>query len=149
MRSPEYFDPIKVGRFNVIRVYYQFPGESGSEKLFVVLRHAKESSGADACWCIKTTSKTAWYEARPELMPGVITYDANELTFFPSRTIIDPFNFLAILHRHLATQSGKDKYKIEGMMPDDFHGKLTTAINQNIRLEPKNAKHLLWCIKRE
>jgi hypothetical protein len=149
LRNPEHFEPLKVGRFSVVRVYYQFRGQEGNEKLFVVLRHGKESN-VDACWCIKATSKTDYYyDVRPELIPGVVIYEAGELRFFPMKTVIDPYNFLAIHHSYLASQSAKNRYQIEGTMPDDFHGKLTIAIQHNFRLEPKNKTHLLSCISRD
>jgi hypothetical protein len=146
LQNPDHFDPLKLSRYTVIRVYYEFPGQRGEEKLFIVLRHAKEKDG-HCCWCIKATCRTLRYEADPLLMKGALLYEPRVLPFFYERTIIDPANLIRILHSHLTREAIRGRYRIEGKMPDDFPSKLAQAISESAVLEPKKAKYLLACLK--
>ena len=141
MLNPESFDPIELSRFTVFRVYYEYAGQRGEEKLYIVLRHAKEACG-NACWCLKATSRTARYDADPEQLVGTVVYEANVLKFFYSKTIIDPRGLFCMPHSHLQKESNK-RYRVEGKMPDDFKAKLITAIEKSDDLEPKKKKTLL------
>jgi len=144
LRNPESFDPLKIGRFTVIRVHYEYPNEFPEEKLFIVLRHAVEK-GDPVCHCIKPTSRTDRFEVDPRLLRGVILYPANQLPFFYRRTIVDPNNPLKISHSLLEREAGLGRFKIEGVMPEDFRTKLVEAIKQSFVLEPKNKKYLMEC----
>jgi hypothetical protein len=141
LQNPEQFDPQRVGRYTVIRVEVEYPGEPASEKLFVVLRHHKRN-GEDCILCLKTTSKTARYEADRELMKGCILYQAGATRFFPSKTVIEVSNPHGIYHRIIHDAAAKGRYRIEGKMPDDFHGKLMNAI-KNCDIYNANEKRLL------
>jgi hypothetical protein len=110
------------------------------------LRHSREKNG-DTCWCIKATCRTARYEADPMLRAGIVLYEARELPFFYEKTVIDPVSLIGILHSHLHKEANRNRYRIEGRMPDDFPAKLVAAINQSAVLEPKKAKYLLSCLK--
>jgi hypothetical protein len=146
LRNPDSFDPLKLGRYSVIRAHYEFPNERPKSKLFIVLRHISDRSG-NFCWCVKPTSNTAQYEGRDDLTKGAVFYETNALPFFPEKTIIDPgFNLMQIFHSHLQSEANKSRYKIEGKMPDDFHLKLVAAIKNNVRLEPKRIKEILGYI---
>jgi hypothetical protein len=144
LRNPEPFDPLKLSRYTVFRVWYEYPGQRAEEKLYIALRHEKQESGRIVCRCIKTTCRTEPYEADAERMKGAILYEANVLRFFYTKTIIDPYrNFFEMPHAHLLKEANNGRYRIEGKMPEDFRGKLIRAIEQSITLEPKNKTLLL------
>jgi hypothetical protein len=145
LRNPESFDPLKIGRFTVIRVFFEYPGQRGEEKLFIALRHAREKNGI-VCHCIKATSRTLRYETDAKLLAGVILYQPKELSFFYEKTVIDPASVQEIPHLHMQNEAARGRYRIEGVMPEDFRDKLTKAIGQSFVLEPKKKKHLLDCI---
>ena len=63
--------------------------------------------------------------------------------------MIDPVNLMRIPHAHLQRESYQARYKVEGKMPDDFHGKLVAAIKKSIVLEPKKMKLLLSYVGEE
>ena len=133
-------------RYTVIRVHYEFVRQQASEKLFIVLRHERIANQDAVCWAIKPTSKTERFDADPELMAGCVCYEAGCLWFFPKRTIVQPDNLIPIHHSHLASEAGRRRYKIEGKMPADFHGKLIAAIRASVVLEPKKVRLLLQYI---
>lgn len=85
------------------------------------------------------------FEADPDRLAGVVLYQANSLSFFPEKTVIDPSTLVPIHHSRFAQHSGS-AFKIVGKMPDDFHGKLVAAINASIVLEPKTKKRILGYI---
>jgi hypothetical protein len=143
LQKPETFDPLKIGRYTVIHVWYEYPGELRSEaKYFIVLRHSQTSKGF-ICRCIKATCRVSRYESDPDLLKGVVLYEEKTIPFFSEKTVIDPDNGLDINHAHLSDQSRKNRFRIAGKMPDDFHAKLVTAINQSEQLEPKKKRDLL------
>lgn len=142
LRNPENFNPQEITRYSVLHVYYEFPGQRGEEKYFVVLRHTREPKG-DACWCIKSTCRVPRYEANPDLLNGVVLYESGDIPFFSERTVIDPAQLLQIWHSHLQKESAKGRYRIAGRMPADFHPRLVTAIKQSFVLEPKKKKQIL------
>jgi hypothetical protein len=143
LQNPDSFDPLKLARYTVIRAHYEFQNERPKSKLFIVLRHIVDRAG-NFCWCIKPTSQTTRYEASNDLMKGTVIYEGGILSFFPEKTVIDPGgNLMKILHSHLQKEAAKNRYKIEGIMPTDFHDKLISAIENSILLEPKKMKELL------
>jgi hypothetical protein len=146
LRNADHFDPQKLSRYTVFRVYYEFPGElRHEEKYFVVLRHIKRDSDP-LCCCIKPTSKVARYLADPSLLRGVIFYEGKALRFFGEDTIIDPDQDKEIPIAHLIAQAKSGRYRVEGRMPEDFHDKLVKAIKQSKMLSDKRKSLLLGYI---
>jgi hypothetical protein len=96
--------------------------------------------------CLKPTSHILHYERYPELLSGVVVYEAKALSIFPLRTIIDPATHREIPHSHLQNEALSRHYKLEGKMPDDFHLKLVSAITNSQNLEPKTIRWLLESI---
>jgi hypothetical protein len=143
--APEGFDPLKIGRYTVIRVHYEYSGQPPGEKLFVVLKHDNQQ-GQAFCWCLKATSQTQRYSADAELMAGCVSYEKGELPFFQLDTVIDPSNFITMLHRTLQKEADAGRYRIEGKMPDKFQQEIANAIRNNPVLEPKKKKLLLELI---
>ena len=120
MQNPELFDPLKIGRYTVIHVWYEYPSQRGEEKYFIVLRHDKASAGF-ICRCIKATSRIARFENDPDLLKGVVLYEQRTIPFFTERTVVDPDSKLDIDHSHLKDQSRKNRFRVAGKMPEDFH----------------------------
>ena len=145
---PQSFDPQRLGRYSVIRVYYEYVGQPGGEKLFIILKH-KKSNQQTYCWCIKTTSQVKRFQADPDLLNGCVFYKAGELAFFDQDTIIDPANFMPLLHDTLQREATKGRYCVEGKMPDDFHQKIVAAMRSSTTLEPKKKLALLEAIGEE
>jgi hypothetical protein len=145
LRNPERFDPLEIRRYTVIHVWYEYPGQRGEDKYFIVLRQTREAKG-DSCWCIKATCRVHRYEADPELMKGVVFCDEDTLLFFTEKTVIDPESLIQIWHSHLQKESQRDHYRIAGRMPEDFHVKLVTAVKQSFTLEPKTKIKILELI---
>lgn len=79
-------------------------------------------------------------------MKGAVLYEGKLLQFFSEKTAIDPDKLYEIPHSHMANESHKNRFRVEGKMPDDFHSKLVKAIRQSEVLEPKKKKKLLECI---
>jgi hypothetical protein len=127
--APESFDPLKIGRYTVIRVHYEYTGQPPGEKLFVVLKHDYQN-GQAFCWCLKATSQIKRYSADAELMAGCVSYEKGELSFFQLDTVIDPSNFITMLHKTLQREAGRRRYRIEGKMPNDFHEQIANAIRK-------------------
>jgi hypothetical protein len=98
------------------------------------------------CWCIKATSQVQRFDASPEAKSQYVSYSAGDLSFFPQDTIIDPRNFITMRHDTLASAAKRGRYCIEGQMPSDFHGKITSAIRISKLLEPKKKIRLLESI---
>lgn len=143
MDDPDSFDPLKIGRYTVIRVYYEYAGQPPGEKLFVVLRHDNQA-GQAFCWCIKATSQTQRFQADPELLAGCVAYKKNDLRFFPAdNTIIDPANHITMTYDTLRREANRGRYKVEGRMPSDFHVLIVEAIKKHPVLEPKRKAVLL------
>jgi hypothetical protein len=141
--NPHSFDPQKIGRYSVIRVYYEYPGQPGGEKLFIVLRH-EVLEHKTFCWCIKATSQV--HRFSEEVLKGCIFYKAKEADFFDKDTVIDPSNILTLLHETLQREAVKGRYKVEGKMPEDFHGKFVAAVRASSLLEPKKKLKLLGAV---
>jgi hypothetical protein len=141
--NPQSFDPLKIGRYTVIRVYYEYSGQPGDSKLFVALRH-ETSNSQTFCWCVKATSQIQRFSS--EMLKGCVTYKANELSFFTEDTVVDPSNILTLLHATLDKEAKLGRYGIEGKMPDDFHAKFVAAIRASSTLEPKKKAKLLQAV---
>lgn len=146
MRNADHFDPQKLSRYTVFRVYYEFPSQPRQEeKYFVVLKHARGKHGP-VCCCIKSTSKCERYKADQSLLKGAVFYGGKALPFFTEDTVIDPARDFEIPISHLVEQANRGRYKIEGHMPADFHAKLVKAIRCSKLLERKKAELLLGYI---
>jgi hypothetical protein len=143
--ASENFDPLKIGRYTVIRVHYEYTDQPAGEKLFIVLGHGKHN-GQAFCWCIKTTSQTQRFKADPELMAACVCYRAKEISFFPVETIVDPSNYMPMTHDTLMKASKRGRYRIEGKMPHDFHSKISKCIRVHPAIEPKKKAILLAVI---
>lgn len=144
MRNPDYFDPQQLARYTVIRVYFEYQNQPAEEKLFVVLRHFNGTRPRSLC--LKATSKTQRFESDPDLLAGCVLYAYDELRCFPQRTVIAPESFIEIDHWYIDKQASKGRYRVEGRLPADFHGKLIAAIKNSIVLSPNEAKMLLEAI---
>jgi hypothetical protein len=142
LQNPELFDPLKIGRYTVIHVWYEYPSQRGEEKYFIVLRHDKTSAGF-ICRCIKATSRIARFENDPDLLKGVVLYEQRTIPFFTERTVVDPDSKLDIDHSHLKDQSRKNRFRVAGKMPEDFHERLVKAIKDSDQLAPKIKRELL------
>jgi hypothetical protein len=141
----ESFDAQRIGRYSVFRVWYEYKNQEPGEKLFIALKHS--AYGASMfCWCIKATSQVQRFAASPQLSTSYVEYAPGEVPFFFKHTIIDPSNFMTMLHSTLAAEAAKGRYRIEGKMPSDFHQKLTSAIRASKTLEPKKKLALLTSI---
>lgn len=141
MQNPEPFDPLKVGRYTVIRLEVPYPNQPSAEKLFVALRHHKYKKD-DCILCLKTTSKAAKYENDPDALKGCVLYDEGQIPFFPTKTVIEVSNPHRILHDFINERASNGKYRIEGKMPPDFHAKLVNAIT-HCDVYNENEKQLL------
>ncbi len=129
----------------MIRVRYAYPNQSAEEKLFIVLKHAREGTQF-YCWCLKPTSQTMYYSKEKGHLEACVTYAAGELEFFYKPTIIDPNNPLKMFHSTLEEAARKGEYKIEGKMPPEFHAKIADAIRRHPVIEPKTKIELLDAI---
>ena len=141
--NPQSFDPQKIGRYTVIRVHYEYPGQPAENKLFVVLRHDVQY-GQAFCWCIKATSQVQRFTE--EMLNGCIRYSASEVPFFDKDTIIDTSNILTLLHETIKKEAGLGRYRIEGKLPDDFHEKFIATVRASTNLEPKKKLKLLEAV---
>jgi hypothetical protein len=128
-----------------MRVLYDYDGDPDAEKLFLALRH-DVAHGPAFCWCIKATSQVARFMADADLLKGCVHYPKGELPFFDLETIIDPSNFITLLHSTIEKAAIANGYRVEGSMPADFHAKIAAAIRSSITLEPKRKAILLQCI---
>lgn len=52
--------------------------------------------------------------------------------------MIAPDSLIQIWHSHMHNESTKNRFRVVGKMPEDFHPKLVAAIKASITLEPKN-----------
>jgi hypothetical protein len=145
LKNAEAFDAQRIGRYTVIRVYYEYRDQDPGEKLFIALKHGRHLT-TPFCMCIKATSKLERFKADKELLAACVFYKARILPFFEVDTIIDPSNYISMLHSTLKTAASRNLYRIEGTMPDDFHQKLVEAIKKHPNIEPKNKKFLLGFI---
>jgi hypothetical protein len=146
LKNADHFDPQLLRRYTVFRVYYEFPGQlRQEEKFFVVLKHARGKHDP-VCCCIKPTSKVERYKADQSLMNGAVFYGGKTLPFFSEDTVIDPERYFEIPIPHLIKQANCGRYKVEGQMPPDFHGRLVKAIRESKLLERKTAEMLLGCV---
>ena len=80
-----------------------------------------------------------------EILKGCVFYKAGE-SIFKEDTVIDPSNILTLEHSTLGKEAANGRYCIVGKMPDDFHGKLVTAIRASRTLEPKRKAKLLEAV---
>jgi hypothetical protein len=140
--SQQSFDPLKIGRYTVISVYYEYPDQPGGIKLFISLRQAKES-GHPYCLCIKATSKVHHFSQ--EMLKGCIYYKVGE-SLFEEDTVVDPSNILSLLHQTIIAEAAKGRYRILGKMPDDFHERFVAAVRASTTLEPKKKAFLLEAV---
>jgi hypothetical protein len=124
----------------VLRVPYQYQGQPLLSKLFIVLCN-ETLNGARYALCLKATSQATLYENSKELMAGCVYYKAGELGFFGSNTVIAPDNPHPIPHGHLVQCHANNSLTILGVMPQEFHDKLLTAIQGSIRLTAERKQH--------
>ena len=144
MLNAEPFDPIKIGRYTVVRVHFDFPNDE-DEKLFVVLNHVNPGRNP-YCKCLKITSNTQLYESSPEMLASCVLYQAGEVQFLPKKSAVEPDNSFNIAHEHFERQSKKHEYRVEGKLPDGFHKRLVAAIKNSYGLSPKKKNELLEAI---
>jgi hypothetical protein len=145
LQNAQPFDPQQIGRYTVVRVPIDFPGQPLELKLFVVLNHVT-STPHPYCTCLKITSQTQLYEATPEALAGCVLYQAGEIPFLPKKSVIQPDNSFNIAHAHFERNAKFKDFRIEGVMPNDFHARLVAAINNSTVLTPKKAASLLNAI---
>jgi hypothetical protein len=136
------FDPLQIGRYTVICVYYEYAGQPGGMKLFVSLRQGVQA-GQGFCFCIKATSQVQNFS--PEMLKGCVYYKAGE-TLFEQNTVVDPSNILTLLHSTMSEEANLGRYKILGKMPADFHERFVAAVRASITLEPKKKSVLLEAV---
>ena len=80
------------------------------------------------------------------LLAGTVFYKGKTLKFFGEDAIVDRDQNHEIPISHLIAQAQQGRYKLEGRMPADFHGKLVSAIKKSKALSAAKAKLLLECI---
>jgi hypothetical protein len=80
------------------------------------------------------------------MLKGCISYRRNEIPFFREDTLIDTSNILTLLHDTLEKEARLGRYRSEGIMPDDFHGKFVSAVRASTILEPKRKARLLEAV---
>lgn len=95
---------------------------------------------------IKATSKVERFRTEKALWDACIFYKKGTVAFFTMDTIVDPSNYIPMLHSTLIKEANKGRYRIEGKMPDGFHEKLVRAIKIHPTIEPKQKKIILECI---
>jgi hypothetical protein len=144
--NSEPFDPKKLTRYKVIRVYYQYSGQQPEEKFFVVLDERYEFNGQLAVFCLKATSKVEKYKNNKNEMIGCVFYEADQITFFDLDTAIQPDNPLPFAYDRLEAFGKSGMYRVEGDMPPDFHEKLIEAIKKSDQLPRKKKAVLLAAI---
>jgi hypothetical protein len=145
LKGAEGFDSVKLGRYSVFRVHYEYADQEPGEKLFIVLKHARKVL-TSYCMCIKATSHIERFRADKALWDACVFYKKGTLPFFRLDTIVDPSNFIPMLHSTLKAEADKGRYRIEGKMPEDFHKKIVEAIRKHPVIEPKKKSVLLECI---
>lgn len=136
------FDPAAIPRFSVIRQPYRFSSDPPAGKLFVVLGHVKGHAV-----CLKTTSQTAFYSNNPQLLTGCVCYEANELHFFPKKTIIQLDNQIPIAHAAIRQAAAAGTFEVVGTLPADFPERLRKAAEASVLLSPNELRRLfqmLW-----
>jgi hypothetical protein len=121
-------------------VPYQYSGQPLLSKLFITLCN-ETLQGARYVLCLKATSQTTLYDNSKELMAGCVYYKAGETRFFSSNTVIAPDNPHPVPHGHLVQCHTNNSLTILGVMPQDFHGKLLTAIQASITLTSERKQH--------
>jgi len=121
------FDPSALKPFQVIHVYYQFQGQAGEYKYFVVVCH-ENHDGVNYVVCMKATSKTEKYENDKAQMAGCVYYKSKEVSCFPENTAVQPDNPIPIAHGYLIEQEKNGRFKDKGKLPADFPAKLIAAI---------------------
>jgi hypothetical protein len=148
LRNADSFDPIQIGRYSVIRAHWHFPPDEAKSKLFIVLRHVVPTGKEPLCVCLKPTSQADYYERNPEQLKGVVIYPKGAIPIpaFTKQTFIDPSSHREIAHSYLHNEAVNRRYKVEGVMPSDFHLKLANAITNSMTLPPKTIKLLLQYI---
>jgi hypothetical protein len=96
--------------------------------------------------CIKATSKVDIYKNNPEMMLGCVYYQAREVSFFGTETVIQPDNPFPILHSHIADCESNGSLQILGNLPRDFQERLRTAIENSSTLSKQRKRNLLKLI---
>jgi hypothetical protein len=139
------FDPLKLGKYPVVKVHFEFPPQPPDLKRFIILNHYT-SGKHPYCKCLKATSKTKLYETTPEKLASCVLYQANELQFFNKKTAIQPDESFNISYEHFVRYSKLNKFFYVGNMPDDFHARLVLAIKNSCLLSGKQANELLTAI---
>jgi len=84
-------------------------------KRFVILGHREGYA-----ICIKATTKVEIYKNNPERLSGCVYYQAKEVTFFETETVIQPDNPFPIPHPYIADCEKNGKLQILGNLPKDF-----------------------------
>ena len=123
--------PRNLPPFTVIRIPHSFDaGLTYEYKFFVILGHYD-----NAAFCIKATSRTAFYDNNPDKMCGCVCYEALEVDFFRKRTIIEPDNQFEIPHCQLVVHQDRGALEVVGRLADDFGQRLKTAIANSQTLD--------------
>lgn len=123
--------PRNLPPFTVIRIPFSFDGgQTYQHKFFVILGHY-----CNAAFCIKATSRTAFYDNNPDKMCGCVCYEAGEVEFFSKRTIIEPDNRFEIPHHQLVDDQNRDTLGVLGSLPSDFGRCLKAAMGNSQTLD--------------
>ena len=134
-------NPSALARYDVIHVYYEFEGQVGERKFFVVLSH-----GDKHAICIKATAKVEKYQLDQKQKAGCVCYKANEVPCFVQETAIQPHNVVPISYEHIVREDRNGRYENKGTLPPDFHVKLVGAIRASIVMSPKRKRFVLELI---
>jgi hypothetical protein len=90
------------------------------------------AEGSDVV-CLKLTSKTKYYDDRPPYYSGCVEYKTRQIhpDLTASRTLIDTERLWRIPRNGLAAVLAREPERIKGLMPRDFHERLTAAIGRS------------------
>jgi hypothetical protein len=130
-----------------VRVHFEFPSQPPDLKRFVILKHINPTAKNASCKCLKTTSNVEFYERTPELLASCVIYEADGTELFSKRMAVQPDNSFNIAYEHFERYAARNKFKVMGTMPDDFHGKLVAAIKASSLMSVKQKNELLIAIE--
>jgi hypothetical protein len=138
LATRQQFDPAKIPPYTVLRFSYKWGEGRSGPKRFVCLMHRDGMA-----ICLKATSKVESYKNNPKKMIGAVFYAAGSLPCFDKDTVIEPDNYIAVLHSTLAKQHATRELKILGVMPDDFVDVLIKATLASETMTPRQQRALI------
>lgn len=136
------FDPASLKPYEVIQVFYQYQGQRGDFKYFVVVCH-EEHAGKKYVLCMKATSRTEKYENDKHQMAGCVYYKKGEVGCFAENTAIQPDNVHPIDYDRLVEEEKRGRFRRHGSLPADFRAKLIAAVKASITIPARRKEQIL------